>query len=168
MIHFLFLIMIVDERFFQKFWMSRDEFKVICDAVRPYIEKKDTNFRKAIPVDKIVAVAITILKGCTDFSVVSDLYGIGLSTVSKLLMEFCNAIQIAFKSFIKFPGTEEERAYIASKFLSRWQFPNTFGVVDGTHIAIVPPNGKRTDYYNYKSYYSINVLAICNHEYKFM
>ena len=148
--------------------MPRDAFNALCESLEPYIKKQDTQFRKAIPVDKRVAVALTILKGTTDLSAVSDLFGVGYSTVSKLLIEFCDAVPIVFSSLIQFPHSEEERTDLASKFLSRWQFPDTFGAVDGTHIPIIPPYGKRSDYINYKFFYSINVLAVCNHDYKFM
>jgi len=47
------------------------------------------------------------------------------------------------------------------RFWTRTQFPGVIGAVDGTHIAIVPPNIERQHLYiNRKLYYSLNVLIV--------
>lgn len=49
-----------------------------------------------------------------------------------------------------------------SSFWARTQFPGVIGAIDGTHIAIVPPNAEREHLYiNRKLYHSLNVLIVC-------
>lgn len=56
----------------------------------------------------------------------------------------------------------------AENFYSRQQFPNCIGAIDGKHIKIrCPPNSGSDFYINYKQYFSIVLLAICDAQYKF-
>ena len=45
--------------------------------------------------------------------------------------------------------------------MQRWQqqsdIPGIYGAIDGTHISIIKPCKDGQDYFNRKSYYSINV-----------
>lgn len=147
--------------------MTRNTFKQLCENLRPYLQKKDTNYRKAITLGKRVAIPLFILKSGVDNSIISDLFGVGQSTVSYLLNEFCDAMNIEHKNLIKFPNTEEEKAEIAKEFYNKWQYYNCFGAIDGTHIPVLPPNKNAIDYYCYKCFHSINVLAMCDDKYIF-
>lgn len=50
---------------------------------------------------------------------------------------------------------------MADGFYTRWNFPNCLGAIDGEHIAITAPAGSGSYYYNYKSNYSVVLLAVC-------
>lgn len=63
--------------------------------------------------------------------------------------------------------TEETWKSIADKFERRTQFPNCIGAVDGKHIRIFKPRHSGSSHYNYKNYFSIILLAICDTDYKF-
>ena len=64
--------------------------------------------------------------------------------------------------------TEETWKSIADKFERRAQFPNCIGAVDGKHIRIFKPKNSGSSHYNYKNYFSIILLAICDSDYKFI
>lgn len=85
-----------------------------------------------------------------------------------ILYEFCDAVIMRYSHLIKFPSTEEEWTEIATGFWNQWQFYNCFGAIDGTHVPILCPRAYTQDYYNYKLFYSINVLAVVDHKYRFM
>ena len=44
----------------------------------------------------------------------------------------------------------------------KYGFPQAFGCVDGTHIAINQPTENPHDYFSYKQKYTLNVPAVCD------
>ncbi|CAN8026282.1 unnamed protein product [Ixodes persulcatus] len=46
-------------------------------------------------------------------------------------------------------------------------FPQGIGVLDGCHIPVSPPKEHASDYYNYKGWYSVTLLALVDHKYRF-
>ena len=62
------------------FRMSKSTFQRLCQDLRPYIQKDDTNYRKAIRVEHGIAIALWRLSGCHEYRTVSHLFGVGRST----------------------------------------------------------------------------------------
>lgn len=159
-----------DVRFQKKFRVSRKTFYYLCEELRPYLRRTDTKFRNAIPVDKRIAIALTVLKGNCDFWTVADIFSVGTSTVSLCLYDFCESLNNHFskeRSLIQFPRSHEEKETTAEGFFKKWQFPGTFGALDGCHIPILAPSDYPEDYYNYKSFHSIVLLGLVEYNYKF-
>lgn len=151
----------VDEKSFNKFRMDLATFFKLCEDLRPLLFKKDTKFRKAITVNKRVAIGLYFLKSGVDFSVLADVFCIGKSTAQKIVQEFLDAVAQKYKGLIKFP-TEEEKIVIAESYERKWQFYNCFGALDGCHIPVLPPQANAKEYYCYKGFHSINALALCD------
>ena len=53
-------------------------------------------------------------------------------------------------------------------FETVWQFPNCLGAVDGKHIKIRKPLNSGSANFNYKSTFSINLMAMCEAHYRFL
>ena len=66
------------------------------------------------------------------------------------------------------PRTEEEWKSVTDKTFDFWQFPNTIGTMDGKHISLFHPKGSGSEYYNYKGFFSLGMLALVDYVYKFM
>ena len=68
----------------------------------------------------------------------------------------------------KCPTTPEEWLSIAQLFEDRWQMPNCIGAADGKHIQILHPKHSGSQFYNYKGFYSIVLMAIVDADYNFI
>ncbi|KAH6933859.1 hypothetical protein HPB50_018614 [Hyalomma asiaticum] len=53
------------------------------------------------------------------------------------------------------------------EFFAATGFPQAVGALDGCHFPVSPPKKHAVDYYNYKVWYSIILLALVDHRYRF-
>lgn len=94
-------------------------------------------------------------------------FRIGHTTVREIIFEVCLAIWTNMKH-TAFPAMTEERwNNISNGFEKNANFPNCIGAIDGKHIRVKKPNKSGSLYYNYKHYFSIVLLAVCDADYKF-
>nr|ACD54739.1 PIF/Harbinger-like protein [Adineta vaga] len=152
-----------DHQFKENFRVERTTYACLIDKIGPYLEKLETNYRATIPVDKRIAIALYTLGSSSELRKIAHLFGIGRSTTGEILREFCSTlVETLFYQFIKFPKSPDEIKETINGFYDKFNYPMCIGSVDGTHIAIKPPKGYETDYYNYKKHHSIIMRAIVN------
>ena len=93
----------------------------------------------------------------------SSLFGLGHSTVGKIVVETCRAITThLLPQYVYIPSGEKLKE-IVDEFETIWGFPQAAGAIDGSHIPIIRPGKSASDYYNRKGYYSIIVQALVDH-----
>ena len=96
-------------------------------------------------------------------------YRIHKSTISQFVPEVCKAIySVLTPDYMKLPSSKEEWEHIFEQTNERWHFPNCFTAVDGKHVGIICPNYSGSEFYNYKSFYSIMLLAFVDYDYRFV
>jgi hypothetical protein len=66
------------------------------------------------------------------------------------------------------PTSEEEWLKIAKGFNSTTNFPNLLGAIDGKHIEVFQPAHSGSLYFNYKHYFSLVLLAVCDSDFNFI
>ncbi|CAF1470821.1 unnamed protein product [Rotaria magnacalcarata] len=157
-----------DKQFKDNFRIHRRTFKQIPNQVEADLRRRDTVLRLAIPVDKRLACALYSLGSTSELRTVAHLFGIGKSTAASILHDFCNIlVELFFGRLIKFPANNQEIQATTDEFLQKFGYPMCIGCIDGTHISIEPPTGAETDYFNYKKFHSVIVLAVVDASLKF-
>ncbi|CAH2013161.1 unnamed protein product [Acanthoscelides obtectus] len=68
----------------------------------------------------------------------------------------------------KMPKNQEEWLQIAKGFEKRWNFPHCLGSIDGKHCILQTPANSGSDYFNYKSTFSIVLLALVDYHNNFL
>ncbi|CAF3219914.1 unnamed protein product [Rotaria sp. Silwood2] len=150
-----------DRKFKENFRLERSTFLFLVNHIVPLLKKDDTKFRLTISVEKRICCALYCLGSSSELRTIGNLFGIGKSTVGKILHEFCGIIiEVFFYRIIKFPATDEEIKNTVNGFLDKYNYLMCLGALDGTHISIKPPLGLESDYYNYKKFHSIVMLAV--------
>lgn len=95
-------------------------------------------------------------------------FRVGQSTVSKVIRQTCLALWNVLAPIYLSVPKEKDWIKISNRFWEKWQFPNTLGAIDGKHVAIQSPCKSGSEFYNYKNYFSIVLLACCDADYKFL
>ena len=157
--------LIVNARFTR---MSPERFEDLLTLVGPFIAKKPCRSRNPISEAERLMVTLRYLATGDSQQSHSFLFRIGKSTISNLLRATCEAIWVTLKEqYLKVPPTTRDWLRIAKEFEDEWNFPNCIGAIDGKHIMMDCPKNGGSAYYNYKSFHSIVLLAICDAKYCF-
>ena len=148
--------------------MSPERFEDLLTLVGPFTAKKPCRSRNSISEAERLMVTLRYLATGDSQQSHSFLFHIGKSTISNLLRETCEAIWHALKEkYLNVPSTTSDWRRIAKEFEDEWNFPNCIGAIDGKHIMMDCPKNGGSAYYNYKSFHSIVLLAICDAKYCF-
>ena len=69
--------------------------------------------------------------------------------------------------FLNCPTTLDDRKQIEQKFRTRWNVHHALGGLDGKHISMKKPKKSGSEYYNYKGFLSLVLLALVKADYRF-
>ena len=124
-----------------------------------------------LPISPEEKLAVTLRFLATGESYESLMYQFRIhrTTIGRFVPTVCKAIYSCLQDkYFKMPATEEEWISIADKTFETWQFPNAIGAMDGKHIPLFHPKGSGSEYFNYKGFYSLVLLALIDYDYKFL
>lgn len=93
-------------------------------------------------------------------------YRLGISTISGVIREVCRVLWEVLQTKC-FPLYTENWNSISQEFEKNANFPNCLGAIDGKHVRIISPHNSGSLYYNYKNFFSIVLLAVCDSNYCF-
>ena len=72
--------------------MSKETFKILCNELRPYIERQVTTIRQPISVEARGALTIWRLATNVEYRTIAELFDLGRSTVGEIVVDTCTAI----------------------------------------------------------------------------
>ena len=118
--------------------MGQDSFNKQCTELEHYIVKRDTRFRKAVPLQQRVAVTLWKLATNVEYRTLAQLMGIGRSTACEIVNSVCKAITChLLLRYISIPIDEVQVQEIMDEFEGKTGFPRANGAIDGCHIPFV-------------------------------
>ena len=125
--------------------MSEASFYMLCEELRPYLTKQTTELRKHVSVETQVAVTLYYLADEGRMRKVSNSFGLGKATVSKVIRRVTSVISEKLgPKYTTLSKTNEVEEH-AQNFYKRYAFPQCVSAVDSTHIKIKMPVDNRTD-----------------------
>ena len=148
--------------------MDPEMFHELLDRLVPRLTKTDTFCRKALSPGLKLSITLRYLASGDSYH--SLMYGFRVphNTISLMIKDVCEAIIEEYADeVIEAPTTEQEWRRTTDKFSRRWQFHHCLGALDGKHIAIQCPRKAGSEFYNYKGFHSIILMALVDGDYKF-
>ena len=156
-----------DRDWIENFRMQKSTFFYICNLLRPHIQKRDTNMRHAITVEKRVAVTLWRLATNVEYRTIGHLFGISRASVCCIVRHVCeNIVHVLMPKYIAWPKGELLKETV-ELFEHMWGYPQCAGAIDGSHIPIVAPEEFHTDYFNRKGWHSIILQGVVDARYRF-
>ena len=159
----------IPEGWKENFRMSERSFYILCEKLRPYIQKQTTRFSKLISVEKQVASTLYYVSDEGRLRKVANASGICKSTTSGIIRRVTQAISKFLPTkYIRVLSTEEDVNNLVKDFYEQHGFPQCLGAIDGTHIRIKQPScSAHSDYINRKGNFTINCQAAADYRYCF-
>ena len=119
------------------------------------------NYNKSFVTSRYLATGDAITTIAYNFQM-------GVSTARQIILDVCTAIWDVLAPIYMPSSSEDKWKSIADEFYERWNFPNCIGAIDGKHVMIQCPFNSGSLFYNYKSYFSIVLLAVASVDYRFV
>ena len=93
-------------------------------------------------MEKRVAVALWRLATSNSYRSTNKVFGIGLTSVAKIVHEICESVFEESGQFIKFPANGHDTALEIEEFsyLTQTVLSQVVGTIDGTHVEILCTN----------------------------
>ncbi|KAH9373466.1 hypothetical protein HPB48_009511 [Haemaphysalis longicornis] len=131
-----------DSAFRENFRVSSTTFTYIVNACE-CMRRQDTNMRRAIPLDKRVAIGLYRLASSAEERTVAHLFGVSRPLVNLIFREFCRVVVRHLEHlYIKFPRPCEMAEHLR-QFEAVLGFPRELVALDGCHLEVCPPTVMR-------------------------
>lgn len=155
-----------EEQWYSNFRVTKGTFTYILQEIQGYISRQDTLMRRAVTAERRLALTLYFLASTAEYRTIANLFGVSVSFVCNVIKQVCGAIYNRMSSAISFPSGENLKR-VVQRYEEKWGFPMCAGAIDGTHIPILAPSERHTDYVNRKGYHSILMQAVVDHTHLF-
>lgn len=141
--------------------MDLSTFEELATKLEPLLKKCDTQMRNAISPREQLAVTICFLTTGETYTSLQYQLRINKGTICQTIPRVCEGFfETLSYEYMKCPNSVQQWEEIALEFWTKWQLSNCLGAIDGKHGRILHPPGSGSDYFNYKGFFSIDLLAI--------
>ena len=124
----------VPEEWKENFRMTKTSFMNFYEQLRPHIQRKSSNMRSPVEVERQVAATIYYLSNEGRLRTTANAFGLSKSCVSINLRRVCRAITIHLgPKYIRLPRTDVEVRNLVKQFFDSYGVPQCIGAIDGTH-----------------------------------
>nr|CAH0110752.1 unnamed protein product [Daphnia galeata] len=149
--------------------LTPSQFEYVHEKVAPFISRRTTRYRRAISTGERLALTLRFLATGESLQSLHFCFRVGVSTASMIVNETCEVIYQTMSGIhLKPPTTPGEWNAVSEDFYNIWNFPHCLGALDGKHIRIKCPKLSGSEFYNYKNYHSIILMALADAKYRFL
>ena len=152
-----------EQRWLESYRVPKRIFQQLVHSLQG-VGRAATRMRRPVPVVTIVAMLLKRLGKGLDYREIGDKFGVGASTACQKVNTAMSFLIETKKYMISHLQEGRNLEAIIEGFLTRWNFPQCLGAINGTHIPIKAPQNHHTDYFNRKSFHSVIVQAVCDSE----
>ena len=145
-------LQVTDTRAFQEFMrMDHAHFQELVQNLSRRLCKRDTSMRECIKPAEMCCLTIRYLATGESFRSMEFQFRMSRHSISKIVLEVCQAIfEIMGPKYVAVPTENEAWYNISEKFNMRWNMPNILGAVDGKRILLQQPVNSGSHYHDYK------------------
>ena len=149
--------------------MPPEMFDELLHRLHARLIRQDTRYRRALEPGLKLAVTIRHLASGDKYPSLQYDFRVSRHTICIFIPEVCQAIVDEWKDeFLSCPVTPDGWRELAQDFERRWNIPHALGALDGKHVAIRCPPNSGSEFYNYKGFYSIVLMALVDAQYRFI
>ena len=155
-----------NDTFHTKHRMTRQTFSLLHHHLCKNYEESTSNNSISLK-HKLSCVLNYLATGHSMTSTASD-YLTSIAHISNAISEICQLIIDTLQPLVFKPLTVKEFLNNAVEFQALRGFPHAVGAIDGKHIRMKNQSNMGSVYYNYKNFFSIILLAICDARQRFI
>lgn len=154
-----------DIQFTEDFRLTKSQFDMLHEKLM-YSEAFTCRSSGKAPVDsrKCLLIGLWVLATPDCYRSIASRFNVSKSTVKTCLNKVINGlVSDVCKNAIKMPRTENERVSIANRFEEIAGMRDVLGAIDGCHIDMQAPIGKKkSQFFDRSKNYSIVLQAVCD------
>ena len=132
------------------------------------MQRTRTRIRETISATERVALTLKILVSgdsqqslCFPFRIC----GAAICTIQNETYEKLWEVLTSF--YVRAPNTVLQWKKMSKKIIDIWDMPHCIGALDGQHIVVEYTGNSGSLYYNYKGFFSLILMAVCDAKYTF-
>ncbi|XP_052739427.1 uncharacterized protein LOC128198369 [Bicyclus anynana] len=149
------------EKFYDYFNMTSHTFDELLKSITQYIAKNNITRDTLCPEERLT-ITLRFLSSGLSYRKIAQEFLVGKSTVSKIISETACIIWDILQPQEMPEPSEELWLEIAKRYYKKTNYPNCIGSIDGKHIRIRKPPKSGSNYFNYKKFFSIVLLAVAD------